>query len=87
MKKKEYKVKIENGEIKPLEPIDLANVKEGIIIFFEEDSINKNSGVDKDNKIKSFESIAGLLSDLSDKDISSFEEEVKRRPLFKEKND
>ncbi|MBI2996185.1 MAG: hypothetical protein HYY52_05700 [Candidatus Melainabacteria bacterium] len=38
MKKKQYKVKIENGEIKPLEPLDLSNFKEGIIIFLEEEN-------------------------------------------------
>ena len=35
MKKKQYKVKIENGQVIPLEPFDLDTPKEGIIIFFE----------------------------------------------------
>ena len=35
MKKKQYKVKIENGQVIPLEPFDLQGTKEGIIIFFE----------------------------------------------------
>lgn len=37
MKKKQYKVKFENGKVIPLEPIDLKEVKEGIIIFFDEE--------------------------------------------------
>ena len=43
MKKKQYKVKIENGQIKPLEPMDLRNIKEGIIIFFEEEFDNTDT--------------------------------------------
>ena len=35
MKKKQYKVKFENGKITPLEPIDLKEVKEGLVIFFD----------------------------------------------------
>ena len=37
MKKKQYKVKFENGKITPLEPIDLKEVKEGLVIFFDEE--------------------------------------------------
>ena len=37
MNKKQYKVRIENGQIIPLEPIDLESKKEGIIIFFDDD--------------------------------------------------
>jgi len=37
MAKKQYKVKIENGKIIPLEPIDLVTSKEGIIIFLDEE--------------------------------------------------
>ena len=33
MKKKQYKVKYENGQIKPLEPLDMENNQEGIVIF------------------------------------------------------
>lgn len=47
MRKKEYKVKIANGRILPLEPFDLFNEKEGLIIFFDEE-INKS---DKDLKL------------------------------------
>lgn len=41
MKQKKYKVKIDNGEIKPLEPIDLYNATEGIVIFFLDEEISK----------------------------------------------
>ena len=45
MKKREYKIKIENGEIKFLDDIDLSNIKEGIVIFFEnENTILKHAG-------------------------------------------
>ena len=37
MKKKQYKVKFENGKITPLEPIDLKEIKEGLIIFFDDE--------------------------------------------------
>ena len=37
MKKKQYKVRFENGKIIPLEPIDLDEIKEGMIIFFDEE--------------------------------------------------
>lgn len=46
MKKKQYKVKIENGQIIPLEPLDIKEIKEGIIIFFDEElgtSVKKES--------------------------------------------
>lgn len=35
MDTKKYRVKFENGMIKPLEPIDIHEVKEGIVIFFD----------------------------------------------------
>lgn len=37
MKRKEYKIRIENGEIKLLDNIDLTNIKEGTVIFFDKD--------------------------------------------------
>lgn len=37
MKKKQYKVRFENGKITPLEPIDFKEIKEGLIIFFDEE--------------------------------------------------
>lgn len=37
MKKKQYKVKIENGNIIPLELIDTGESREGIVIFFDKD--------------------------------------------------
>ena len=37
MKKKQYKVRFENGKIIPLEPIHLDEIKEGMIIFFDEE--------------------------------------------------
>ena len=85
MKKKEYKIKIENGEIKPTEPLDLTNLKEGIIIFFDDEDILVKDNESKINKIKAFESITGLLSDLSDKDFVSFEEALDRRYFFQDK--
>ena len=87
MKRKEYKVKIENGEIKPLEPLDLSNVKEGIVIFFEplEKIANDNKEIEK--KIKALDAVVGMLSDLSDEDRLKFEEATKRRPFFKERNE
>ena len=45
MKKKQYKVKIENGNIIPLESIDTGESREGIVIFFDKESllvINQN---------------------------------------------
>ena len=35
MKKKEYKVRYENGQIKPLELIDLNSPEDGVVVFFE----------------------------------------------------
>ena len=35
MNEKRYKVKIENGNIIPLEPIDLNEVKEGFVVLFD----------------------------------------------------
>ena len=37
MSKKQYKVKYENGHLTPLEPINFDEVKEGIVIFFDEE--------------------------------------------------
>ena len=37
MKGKKYKIRFENGKITPLEPIDLKEVKEGLVIFFDEE--------------------------------------------------
>ena len=37
MNKKQYKVKYENGQLTPLEPINFNQVNEGIIIFFDEE--------------------------------------------------
>lgn len=37
MNKKQYKVKYENGQLTPLEPIIFDEVKEGIVIFFDEE--------------------------------------------------
>lgn len=39
MKKKQYKVRFENGKITPLEPIDLKEVKDGMIIFFFDEEV------------------------------------------------
>ena len=85
MKKKEYKIKVENGEIKPVEPLDLTNLKEGIIIFFDDEDILVKDNENTTSKIKAFESITGLLSNLSDKDFISFEEALDRSHFFKDK--
>lgn len=53
MKKKQYKVRFENGKIIPLEPIDLKEVKDGMIIFFDEEI-----GIFQDETLK--ESTASL---------------------------
>lgn len=37
MSRKQYKVKFDHGVITPLEPIDLDEGKEGVIIFYEDD--------------------------------------------------
>lgn len=47
--KKQFKVRIENGKIKPLEPLDINNVKEAIIIFLDED-IKPNNLLDYSGK-------------------------------------
>ena len=85
MKKKEYKIKIENGEIKLFDAVDLSNIKEGIVIFFDEEDILVKGNENTTSKIKAFESITGLLSNLSDKDFLSFEESLDRKHFFKDK--
>lgn len=49
MRRKQYKVKIENGNITPLEPFDLEGYKEGIIIFLEEGKENTEIRIDDKN--------------------------------------
>ena len=47
--KKQYKIKYENGAIKPLEPIDLEGIQEGFVIFLDLDDpakANKSSKAD-----------------------------------------
>lgn len=61
MKKKQYKVRFENGKITPLEPIDLKEVKDGMIIFFDEEI-----GTFQDNLAKGS---SALLSEKSLKKI------------------
>ena len=53
MDKKQYKVKYENGKLTPLEPIKFNEMKEGIVIFFDEEI-----GTFKDEELK--ESAASL---------------------------
>ena len=57
MKKRQYKVKIENGQIMPLEPFDLTSPKEGIIIFFE------NEIKDQDYDPSSLLDLVGIISE------------------------
>ena len=42
MKKKQYKVRFENGKIIPLEPTDLNEIKEGILYWKESLKENPN---------------------------------------------
>lgn len=56
MRKKQYKIKIENGKITPLEPIDLSQEKEGFIIFFEEEKLAQN-------KKEALSKMIGLVSE------------------------
>lgn len=37
MNERRYKVKLENGKIVPLESIEIDEVKEGVVIFFDEE--------------------------------------------------
>lgn len=48
--KKEYKIRIENGVIKPLEHIDIEGVREGKIIFFDLEDIFLQETPQKSNK-------------------------------------
>ena len=84
MNKKQYKVKIEHGKIIPLEPIDLENVKEGMIVFLEpfEEGIKKNDEIER--KIKAIDSVSGMLNDLTEEERTTFEDAIKRRPFFKD---
>lgn len=84
MNKKQYKVRIENGQIIPLEPIDIENIKEGIIIFFEPFEEIKKNKTDIEEKIKAIESVSGMLSDLTEEERATFEDAIKRRPFFKD---
>ena len=59
MKKKQYKVRFENGRITPLEPIDFKEIKEGLIIFFDEEigaikkeNTNETKGILSENSLK-----------------------------------
>lgn len=80
MDKKQYKIKIENGQIKFQEPIDLSKLKEGIVIFLDEEVGYF------EKKLQAFESTFGLLKNINDKDVILFEDAMKRRPFFKENN-
>ena len=48
MEEKRFKVKFENGKIIPLEPINISEIKEGILIFF--DFEKKNNLLKHSNK-------------------------------------
>ena len=50
MKKKEYKVRFQNGEIKPLEPIDIEGIREGKIIFFDLEEVSLHETKPKSSK-------------------------------------
>ena len=58
MKEKKYKVKIENGEIKLPGEVDPSNIKEGMIIFFEEEKTGYSS-----EEIKSLLEMAGTIKE------------------------
>lgn len=90
MKKKQYKVKVENGQIKPLEQIDQDLIKEGIVIFLDDDFIDIDTFTtgetkSKEQKIKALESVVGMLDDLPQEQQDLFDQEIKRKPFFKEK--
>ena len=69
MNKKRYKVKYENGQLTPLEPINFNEVKEGIVIFFDEEV-----GTFKDKALK--ESAASLSEKSLKKVWDNLEDEV-----------
>ena len=75
MKKREYKVKFENGLIKPLEPLNIQNEQEGIVIFMDE---TEDTNLMNASKIESFKSIVGILSDLSNEQKEIFEQALVR---------
>jgi len=76
MKKKEYKVKYENGNIKPLENLlDVENMAEGVVIFMDE---TEDANLTNASKIESFKSIVGMLSDLSNEQKEIFEKALVR---------
>ena len=54
--KKQYKIKYENGQIKPLEPVDIKDQMEGLVIFLEEDTPHSS------NDIKSLMEMAGSIN-------------------------
>ncbi len=63
MKRKQYKVKIENGNITPLEPFDLEDYKEGIIIFLEEGKENTEIRIDDKNILQKGIEFGHLIPD------------------------
>ena len=69
MGKKQYKVKYENGKLTPLEPIKFNEMKEGIVIFFDEEI-----GTFKDKPLK--ESTASLSEKSLKKIWDNSEDEV-----------
>lgn len=64
MKKKQYKVKIENGNIIPLESIEVDQVKEGIVIFFDEDEI-----IDSQTKKPVWEAFEEIMQDVPEQEL------------------
>ena len=72
--RKQFKIKIINGEIRFEEPIDLSNVREGIVIFFDEkEQIRKVSDIDPLSKmigtIKEPLVPGGITPELIDKEL------------------
>lgn len=89
MDKKQYKVKVENGHIIPLEFFDLNSPKEGVIIFFDEISEKSKENyndITTDEKLKIIDSASGMLSDLTEEETKIFEDAIKRRPFFKDRH-
>ena len=69
MKKRQYKVRFENGKIIPLEPIDLNEVKEGMIIFLDEETDILQDKVTKGSKAFLSEPSLKKIWDNSEDDI------------------
>ena len=92
MNLKQYKVRFENGEIKPLESMDITDTQEGIVIFFDinkEDLISPFFGTLKDslNVDDSVEYINNIRNKLSYDTDGSLKSIDQLKNEFKDLND